>query len=123
MGQCTLRASVSPVILAGKRDQTGARQLQEGLETCLGAELLGAVALGPGHSLAIRPHVIHDLSYHLGNRLGGRHDREPGDFFLYMGRDSQEEAEGPSGRTEAPLGCARFPAGHRHILVPICRTS
>lgn len=84
---------------------------------------MGAVALGPGHSSAIRPHVIHGLSYHLGNRLGGRHDREPGDSFSYMVIDSQEWAEGPSRRADVPLGPARFRAGHRPILVPICRDS
>lgn len=45
------------------------RQISEGSETCLRAEKLGAVAPGPGHSLAIRPHVTDGLSYLLGNRL------------------------------------------------------
>lgn len=38
MGQYTLGASVSLMMMAGQCGQTGARQLQEGSEACLGAE-------------------------------------------------------------------------------------
>lgn len=68
----------------------GVGQLQEGSETCLGEEKPGAVALGPGHSLAFRPHVTHGTFYLLGNRLGGRPVRKADDFLVHRGQIAEK---------------------------------